>query len=439
MKLLKYTFIISLVTLLSCQIDEIQDPNNPSVIAIENNASRNELQLLVSGVESEMRDEMGFYYDVLGIIGREYYFFTNSDPRYTGEVLGKGEATLDDAGFYGTRPYAGRYKVVKDANILMTAAQNAADPLSDSELKGFTGFAKTTQAYSLLLVLNMQYQNGIRIEVSDPENLGPFKDYSTALGDISSLLDAGYADLNTAGSEALFFLSEGFVFNGLDELESLKQFNRAIKARVELYRGNKTAALSALSDSFFDLAGSLNMGPSHFYDAAGTDLPNPVYRTPNGSEALAAQPSYVTDIRAGDDRINKVAMRTSPATLDGLTSNYDVVIYSSISSNIPIIRNEELILIYAEANIGTNNTEAASALSIITSAHGLGNYTGALTDSELVDELLYNRRYSLFGEAHRWIDMRRYDRLDQLPIDRPGDDVWTQLPRPVSEIGVQGG
>ena len=36
--------------------------------------------------------------------------------------------------------------------------------------------------------------------------------------------------------------------------------------------------------------------------------------------------------------------------------------------------------------------------------------------------------------THRWVDMRRYGRLGQLPIDRAGDDVWEQMPRPVTEV-----
>jgi len=47
--------------------------------------------------------------------------------------------------------------------------------------------------------------------------------------------------------------------------------------------------------------------------------------------------------------------------------------------------------------------------------------------------MLNQRRYSLFGEGHRWIDMRRYNRLNTLPIDRPGDDVWEEFPIPATE------
>jgi hypothetical protein len=47
--------------------------------------------------------------------------------------------------------------------------------------------------------------------------------------------------------------------------------------------------------------------------------------------------------------------------------------------------------------------------------------------------MLEQRRYSLFYEGHRWIDMRRYNKLGELPIDRPGDQVWSALPIPQTE------
>ena len=52
-----------------------------------------------------------------------------------------------------------------------------------------------------------------------------------------------------------------------------------------------------------------------------------------------------------------------------------------------------------------------------------------------IDALLYERRYSLLYEwGHRWIDMRRYGRLNQLAIDRPGDLVYTTFPIPTDEV-----
>lgn len=148
-----------------------------------------------------------------------------------------------------------------------------------------------------------------------------------------------------------------------------------------------------------------------------------------------AHPSFAEDIAANDDRINKATLRNSTASIPaGLSSNRDVWVYTSSTAPIPIIRNEELILIYAEANIQLNNSgEAIKALNVIRTKHGLGNYGGAQTKAALIDELLYERRYSLYFEGHRWIDLRRYNKLDELPIDRPGDDIWTEFPLPVTE------
>ena len=54
-------------------------------------------------------------------------------------------------------------------------------------------------------------------------------------------------------------------------------------------------------------------------------------------------------------------------------------------------------------------------------------------DNDFLDELLYNRRLSLLFEGHRWIDMRRFGRLDQLTLDLPSHIVVQGLPLPQSE------
>ena len=118
--------------------------------------------------------------------------------------------------------------------------------------------------------------------------------------------------------------------------------------------------------------------------------------------------------------------------------NFESGTYSSTSS-VPIIRNEELILIRAEANIGLGNfAEAETDLNIVRAAAGLAGYTGTAASNAL-DRLLHERRYSLFGEGHRWVDMRRYGRLAELPIDRPerGDMHITRMQIPEGEFSEQ--
>jgi starch-binding outer membrane protein, SusD/RagB family len=424
MKLTKFIFIsVLFLAIGGCEIDDNPNPNGSSIGGFNLNASKSELQTLVTGVEDLVRQDFGFYYDVTAIIGREYYFFTGSDPRYTGEVLGKGDSQLDNAGFYGTRPYQGRYRTIKNANVLIDAVANSEQIIAE-EANGYLGFAKTMQAHEYLLALNLQFQNGIRIDVADPDNLGPFVDYDAALTAIRGLLDEAANHLTGAGSAFSFKLSAAMA--GFNTPDSFLKFNKAIGARVALYK--------RLSDSFMDMGGDLNAGPARYYSTSGGDFANNIFRPLDQADAIIAHPSMVTDLTPGDARASKMVERASgPLSLDGLTGSHDVWVFQSLEDFVPYIRNEELILIFAEANVGSNNAAAVNAINKIRNDNGIGEYTGGTSDAELMDEIMYQRRYSLFGEGHRWVDMRRWGRLNELPIDRPDDDVWVQFPRPVSE------
>jgi hypothetical protein len=204
---------------------------------------------------------------------------------------------------------------------------------------------------------------------------------------------------------------------------------------VAVYRQQWTAALADLNGSFFGLNNDFYLGVNHVFGTGSGDQLNPMYIPQNQTgEIRVAHPSFAADIEANDDRINKATLRSAVASLDGLSSNRDVWVYTSSTANMPIIRNEELILIYAEANIQTNDlTDAVTALNVIRNTHNLPNYSGAITQAALLTEMLNQRRYSLFYEGHRWVDLRRYNLLSELPIDRPGDEVWTEFPLPVSE------
>jgi hypothetical protein len=318
---------------------------------------------------------------------------------------------------------------VKNCNILIQAANNST-VITSAQKAGYIGFARTIKAYQLLMNLNLTYNNGIRVNVSNPNNLGPFVSYTDGLTAIKALLDSAKTDFS--GADVSFPLAG---FSGFSDAAGLTQFNRALAARIDVYQSNWQTALDDLGESFFSLNSSFNTGVYHEFGTGSGDQLNPVFIPQNqNGEIRVAHPSYVTDIAAGDDRINKVSQRTTLASLSGLSSDYDVWLYTSSTAPVGIIRNEELILIYAEANIQLNQLpQAVTALNIIRNGHGLPNYSGAVTQPALITEMLYERRYSLFFEGHRWIDLRRYNLLGTLPIDRPGDQVWTEFPLPVTE------
>jgi len=403
--------------------------NNATVEDFLKDASKSKLNNLVSGTESGMRNVLNLYLDDVGAIGRECYHFSGSEPRYVTDLLGASNGTLSGSNFYIANPWAARYRVVKNCNVLIQAATNST-LISDAEKKGYTGFAKTIEAYQLLMNLNLTDSNGIRINVADPDNLGPIVNYDDGLTAIASLLDAGKADLT--GASVVFSLAG---FSGLDDAAGLIKFNRALAARVDVYQQKWQAALDNLNESFFGLNTGFNAGAYNVFGTGSGDQLNPAFFPQNQTgEVRVAHPSYAADIESGDDRINKATLRNAVASLSGLSSNRDVWVYISSTAPIPIIRNEELILIYAEANIQLDNlSEGVKAINVIRNGHQLDNYSGAVTKNALINEMLTQRRYSLFFEGHRWIDLRRYNLLTSLPLDRAGDDVWTKFPLPVTE------
>jgi hypothetical protein len=425
---------LSLMVFSSCKVEPILDPNNPGIVAISANPSLSEIQNLVTGIESGMRDNINFYLDDVGVIGREIYRFSTSDPRFTSDLLGKGTAVLDDNTFYITNPFAARYRVVKNINILLVGLTNTTAAITDAQRIVGKAYANTVKAHELLMVLNLEYDNGIRVDVSNPDALGPFLTRVQSLDEINNLLNAAYTDLTGNASATFPFATTLFSSN----TGQFAKFNRALAARVAVYKADWNGALTNLNNSFFNINGNLNAGAFYNFSSAGGDQLNPMFFPPNSSgETRVAQPSFITDAELGDARLSKAPIRTSSTTQDGLTSSYDFFVYQTNVDKIPIIRNEELLLIYAEAKAqlggAVNLADAVTAINKIRNAAGLPVYSGAVTQSAIIDEMLKQRRYSLYGEGHRWIDMRRYNRLSTLPIDRTGDDVWTQFPRPANE------
>jgi hypothetical protein len=413
---------------ISCQKD-YGNLNSPTVQSFTSNSSISDLNNLVTGSESGMRTNMGLYLDDVGSIGRENYRFSASEPRYVTDLLGADNSVLSNSNFYITNTWAARYRVVKNCNILIQAARNST-LISPEEKAGYIGFAQTIIAYQLLLNLNLTDSNGIRLDVSNPEALGPIVTIGPALAGIQNYLDSGKTALSSG--TVSFPLSNGFA--GFSDAAGLIQFNRALSARVQVYMSNWNAALTALSESFYGLNKPLDLGVYDVFGSGSGDQLNPAFIPQlQTGEVRVANPSFAADILPGDDRISKATLRPV-ASLDNLSSDRDVWVYTFSTDRMSIVRNEELILIYAEANIQLNNfTEALTALNLIRSKHNLPNYSGTVDQSSLINEMLYERRYSLYMEGHRWIDVRRYNQLNTLPLDRPADNVWSEFPLPVSE------
>ena len=433
----------------SCTVEEFSDLNNPEVDAFSESLTRGDLQDLIGGILYSTRVGLGTYYDNVGVIGREYYRFSGSEPRFTTDLLGGNVAVLDNDSFYINTPWSSRYRTVKNANIILEIidGQDLSALFTSAELEATRGFLNTWQAYELLLNLNLTYDEGIRIDVADADNLGPIVSRTEALEAIRTILDEGAANLQNGGDTFPFRLTSGYA--DFNTPGSFRQVNRAIAARVAAYQEDFTGVLTLLEESFLNLDGGaeqLDIGLYHVFSETLIDLVNPLFFALNSTSAgvRVAQPSFITDATNGDNRLSKVAVRDEPITFEELTGTHDFFLYTGREDPLSVIRNEELILLSAEANI-TNNPEAAvSALNIVRQAAGIPAYSGPTDVASLTTEMLRQRRYSLYGEGHRWVDLRRYGLLDTLPIDRllrtdaegntiQPDDIWVNFLIPLAE------
>ena len=420
---------------------EVPDYNRPTTEGVANDPQG--IQVLATGIiERERALAPGTTQD-FGFFGRESYVYFPTDNRnVTGFLVGVpgpgGQKTLDPGGFATTGTnWTSRFNNMRNAVNLINAVE--ASTLNEGSKKATAGFAKTFRGLDVSYVLYSRDTLGMPVDIAeDPQALSPFVSKDSAYKFASGILDEGRADLQAAGSASFpFTLSRGYDL--FDTPADFIKLNRAIAARVLVNRASQgcgatcyTQALAAIGESFASAPGAavtlaqLNIGAYHNYSTATGDVQNGNSYAVNKS--LFAHASAVTDAQkqadgSNDDRVTRklvrIATPVSPPQNTGLAAEWTFNLYPTPSSDVPLIRNEELILLRAEANIGLNNLAAAliDINTIRTVSGKLAPLASLGTQAQAINELLYNRRYSLLLEGQRWNDMRRFGRLNQLPLD----------------------
>ncbi len=434
------TACLGLSVLAACKDLDVPNLNSPGLQDFQNSPTRSQVLSVATGLLIGTRTGMApqnGYVSLLGILGRESYNLDPADPRFVSEML---VGPLDGGSpAFGGNLWANPYRNIRNASVEL-AALSKVPLVSAAEKEAMRGFTQTIQALDYLNVINTRDANGAGIPTDlDPlAPPAPIVSRDSVFAHIGRLLDSARAHVDSAGTLSggsltfPFGLSPGFA--GFTTTATFRRFNRALRARVFAYRGSFgctacwDSTLTALSGSFIDTTASLSIGVFLSYATVSGDETNALFDP--SARALVAHPSLETDAQlqgdgiTKDDRfVRKTAKLASPKTTQGLTSQIQFVIYKSNTDPIPIIRNEELILLRAEANIGRGGaadlTAAVADLNTVRIKSGkLPAYAGAITAAALLNELLYNRRYSLIFEGgHRWIDLRRYGRLATLPTE----------------------
>jgi hypothetical protein len=430
----------------ACDFD-IANPNSPDIIG--ENPNRSQVAASAIGLLIATRADVADWALDGALLGREAYRFDGSDPRFTGEMM---QGPLDPGSrAFGGDHWAEPYAAIRSANNLL-AVIGTASALTAEEQNAVRGYAHTLQAYNFMVVLSSHTQDQIPIDVGTDVTAppAPFVTNAAAWDRVIQLLDGAVPELQGGGTAFPFALPTGF--NGFNTPADFVRFNRALRARVAVYRADYTNALTYLSESFLITPATpadLDLGVYMDFSAGAGDLPNPLAIDPRvgenfGNPLLRTQAQLQVDGVSLDRRfLTKLITRplSSAGTPQVLTSDLGWVRYPSPNSPIPLIKNEELILLRAEANLGlTNVGPAVSDINLVRTLSGnLPVYAGLVDAASLLAELLYNKRYSLMYEgAHSWIDYRRYNLTGLLTgLDRPGpppDTIFPTLPIPTSEL-----
>ncbi len=195
-------------------------------------------------------------------------------------------------------------------------------------------------------------------------------------------------------------------------------------------------SLTAINASFINAAATnraaFDAGVYVTYGVA-PDAPNGLNSATNTT--LYAHMSYIADAQLKADGVTKddrftskirfgLPERTGPPASGQATTGSSTIgfsIWPAQTTSIPVIRNEELILLRAEAKLGSGDKAGAIAdLNIVRINSGglpASTLTAASSNDDVINAILYEKRFSLMMEGNRWVDHKRYNKLGLLPLD----------------------
>jgi hypothetical protein len=427
---------------------DIANPNNATVNGAI--ADPTSFQLLATGLLVDQRGQRTGMITWMSAVGRESYSISPTEGRpATHPVIGiivNGVQKLDPSSGFSAAPWGAQYGTLRDvfnfkktvaAHPTLTAAQKAAS----------LGLAQTIEALSLFDIVQTHDTLGAITEIKeDPTSLAPFVSRDSVYKYILNTLDAAITNLNAGGAAFPFTLHAGYSATGtFNTPPTYVKFVQAMKGKVASHyastTGNAAAwqtSLTAINASFINDAAVTRAGlDAGVYVTFGAtpDVQNSLTQATNSN--LYAHMSFVADAQLKADGVTKDDRFTSkirfglppregpPAgglpTTGSSTTGFSI--WPTISTSIPVIRNEELILLRAEAKLATGNKAGAIAdLNIVRiNSGGLppSTLTAASTNDDILLGILYEKRYSLMMEGDRWVDHRRYGKLALLPLDIP--------------------
>jgi hypothetical protein len=447
----------------------VPDLNNVSAETIKGGLTTASGQLLVTGMLNQYRNSaIGAYVSFPETMARNALRLDKAESRYVSEIIGP--TAPDPGAFTGGGVFTGFFVGIRAANTLLAAARAATDAsgFDAAGRSGLVGIGKTIMALNYWNVIEMRDSIGMPVDLNRPitADPAPWVCKKNVLAFISTLLDDGSTALGAAGAAFQVTLPSGYrTVAGTPA--GFNQFNRGIKAKVELYRAlahgsdapasptaSLAAAVTAINQSFMSPTAAMSLGVNENYSTAPGETTNS--RVDN---ALHLNQAVFDSVQAGDLRASKIVKALAPysQTISGTTlvTQYDFSLSlgsSNLTAPIPILKNEELLLLRAQIAIEQNGPgDLATATTYLnyvrTTSGGLAPYAVFASQAAARNALLYEKRYSLLMEGpQRLVDLRAYGRVNAANFipgtsnsPFPGDVFTTALPIPIGEVNARGG
>lgn len=339
-------------------------------------------------------------------------------------------------------PYRFYYKIIRNANMILEQIDKATGP--DADKKAIRGEAYVYRAWAHFMLVQLygkRYDN----------NAHPNSQAGVPLRLTSSIVPLPRATVEDIYTQVNKDLDSAVVnltgYNRTYKSHFNVQAAKGIKARVALTMQNWAVAaqLAAEARAGYPLMSNTD------YLKGFNDINNTEWIW--GSQQIADQTTYfysffaymsanyaAADIRTNPKAINSRLYRQLTATdirkqlwdstgantafpipANGVRRQYMnrkfLTATSSSIGDVPNMRAAEMYLIEAEAKARSGDNAGAQQALYLLAAQRDPSYTRSTrTDSELIGEIMMQRRAELWGEGFRFLDLKRLN----LPLNRSG-------------------
>jgi len=445
----------------ACKDISVPDYNRAGIADLVNAPNRTLVDAASAGLYQNARRDASNRVRLAGILGREVYYLDPNEGRYVTELV---TGQIDPSSFAGSHDYNNPYGTVAQGQIILTAVDKvSSNEYSDAQKSAIKGFVYTMMANDLMIIAELHQYGPDAVNdnpLADPE---PMKTQADIYNKAAEYFDAA-VPLLKAGGGSFPFPSPSGMAGFTNPSTTFLQFNRALRTRLDILRRTYAAAKIHLDSTFITTpappAGGLvpratfNIGTYYSFGTGAGDISNGLAA---GTPELA-EPTLRTDaqLQADGKRDLRYVLKVdsgASVTRYGITSFLRYKMYratgsqfsgaSGTASPIPVIRNEDLILMRAETRWFTGDPVGAmSDLNYVrVNSGGLAPLATPGSDAAFVTALLYERRYSIMYEGgYRWLDYRRFGLLSAFTnYPRAGDASPQFFPVPFTECLARGG